>query len=221
MTISGPFEEDKPELKLQPEVTGGGPGGPPKTAVGAGSHDDEPDSEPFVPTKTPKWFVWVFPVARPFTRCQLEHLTPKHRRHRCENAMLTDDELTVLNMRWLLNLNLDWTISGDSIKHFAPNESDLERQSVWKLWSYNLWRSKTVWRLETALAWCVGLAVIWFLLPPVKNCSPPEGCYYGSWFHLWGEPATLLVLMVLWTTACFWLPASVFAGEIISNRWKQ
>jgi hypothetical protein len=221
MSSSEPFDEEKPKPELQLEAIDGGPGGPGKTAIGAGSPDDEPNSQPFAPTETPKWFAWVFPVARAFISCQLARLSPKNRRERCENAMLTDDELTVLNLRWDLNLNLDWKISGDGIKHLSPTESYLEHRSVWKLWSYTLWQRQNASWLETAPAWCAGLAVIWLLLPAVKNYYPSEGCYFGSWYHLWGEPASLLVLTVVWTAICFWSPASLVAVQILSNKGRQ
>ena len=150
MDVSHPHNEEpddqdlpKPRLQLQP-VHGGGPGGPGRTAVGAGEYSEGPGRHHFSPTEAPKWFVWIFPVASAVIKCQLRSLTPKSRRQRCEDARLSDDELTVLRMRWDMNLNLEWRISGDGIKHFASTESALERESVWKLWSYNFRDSFTV-----------------------------------------------------------------------------
>ena len=143
MSIAEPVGDDdlhhKPQLKLEPVF--GGPGGPGKTAVGAGSQSDGSEPHRFSPGETPNWFNFVFPVARAFTKLQLSPLTPKRRRLWCENARLSDDELTVLAMRWHVNLNLEWTISGDNIQDLADIESLLEQQAAWKLGLYGLYRA--------------------------------------------------------------------------------
>ena len=129
----------KPQLKLEPVY--GGPGGPGKTAVGAGAQSDGPEPSRFTPGEVPNWFSMVFPVARAFTKLQLKPLTPKKRRLLCDNARLSGDELTVLTMRWHMDLNLEWPISGDNIKDLAEIESLLEIQAAWKLGLYGLYRA--------------------------------------------------------------------------------
>jgi hypothetical protein len=44
-------------------------------------------------------------------------------------------------MRWHVNLNLEWTISGDNIQDLADIESLLEQQAAWKLGLYGLYRA--------------------------------------------------------------------------------
>jgi len=148
LSISEPYRDDeieakddeieaKPKLELEPVY--GGPGGRGKTAVGAGAHSDGPEPRRFSPTEAPKWFDWIFPMTRPFIKLQLQPLTPKRRRELCDAAKLSEDELTVLRMRWRMNLNLEWTASGDSIRRFARTESSIEKQAAWKLWLYRLY----------------------------------------------------------------------------------
>ncbi|PWU02033.1 MAG: hypothetical protein C5B53_02150 [Candidatus Melainabacteria bacterium] len=141
MSKAEPLADDelqpKPQLELEPVY--GGPNGPRQTAIGAGAQGDGPEPRRFSSGQAPNWFNMVFPVARAFTKLQLKPLTPKRRRLWCENARLSDDELTVLTMRWHMNLNLEWTVSGDNIKDLAEIESLLERQAAWKLGLYGLY----------------------------------------------------------------------------------
>ncbi len=132
-------EPDKQELtpELQLEPAHGGPGGTGKTAIGAGTGGDEhkPKPKPSSIPRSPRWFTMIFPLAQLCMKAYLSRLAPSRARAFCNKAKLTDDQLTVLHLRWHVNLNLEWAhkINGDTIKHIANTESQVEEEAVWRL----------------------------------------------------------------------------------------